>query len=88
MSKSITGASAPAQTAVPTSRKFVEAQDTLCEVTFVGEFLYGSISNRADGFELDGAETLGLLNVIRHMVEKIEKACTLLDECKEDVHHG
>jgi hypothetical protein len=67
----------------PTTNKFIEAQDMLCEATYVAEFLRGTICNAAEldsEFELSAAEAYGFANVLQNLIERIEKANTLLDE--------
>src|SRR6185312_8445576 len=46
----------------PTTNKFIEAQDMLCEATYVAEFLRGTICNATElesGFELSAPEAYG-----------------------------
>jgi hypothetical protein len=67
----------------PTTNKFIEAQDMLCEATYVAEFLRGTIFNTAgveSGFELSAGEACGFANVLQNLIERIEKANALLDE--------
>lgn len=70
----------------PIGNKFIEAQDMLCEATYVAEFLRGTITNAAaleSGFELSAPEAYGFANVIQNLIERIEKAHALLEEYKE-----
>ncbi|ODT74781.1 MAG: hypothetical protein ABS69_11585 [Nitrosomonadales bacterium SCN 54-20] len=67
----------------PTTNKFLEAQDMLCETTYMVEFLRGTISSGIDsggGFELSNIEACGFANVLQTLIERIEKANSLLDE--------
>jgi hypothetical protein len=71
--------------------KIVEAHNTLCTATFVAEFLCSAVSNSATcagGLELDEAETLGFIAVMRDLTARIEKAAVLLDEYREGAHLG
>ena len=71
----------------PITNKFIEAQDILCEATYVAEFLRGTISNAAEldsGFKLSASEAYGFANVLQNLVERIEKANALLDEHNAD----
>lgn len=66
-----------------TTSKFIEAQDMLCEATYVAEFLRGVVCNAGGsegGFELSSAQACGFICVFESLIERIEKAGALLDE--------
>jgi len=67
----------------PTTNKFIEAQDMLCEATYVAEFLRGTICNATElesGFELSAPEAYGFSYTLQNLIKQIEKASALLDE--------
>lgn len=67
----------------PTTNKFIEAQDILCEATYVAEFLSGALSNRAElesRLELSAPEAYGFIYTLQNLIKQIEKASALLDE--------
>jgi hypothetical protein len=67
----------------PTTNKFIEAQDMLCEVAYIVEFLRGTICNATEiesGFELSASGAYGFIYTLQNLIERIEKANALLDE--------
>ena len=68
--------------------KFGETNSAICQASLIAHFVASTVSKHVESSEsmcLDGCSTEGLLLVLNNLVERMESALSLLDECEAAV---
>ena len=65
--------------------KFNETNWAICQASLIAHFLASTVSKHVEGSDsisLDNSAAEGLLLVLNNLVERMESALSLLDECE------
>ena len=65
--------------------KFGETNSAICQASLIAHFVASTVLNhveRSDSMCLDSCSTEGLLLVLNNLVERMETALSLIDECE------
>lgn len=71
--------------------KFGETNSAICQVSLIAHFVASTVLKhveRSDSMCLDSCSTEGLLLVLNNLVERMETALSLLDECEAAAFRG
>ena len=65
--------------------KFIETNFAICQASLIAHFVASTISKHVEGSDsinLDNCAAEGLLIVLNNLVERMESALSLIDECE------
>ena len=71
--------------------KFTETNFAICQASLIAHFVASTVSKHVEGSEsmcLDSCSTEGLLLVLNNLVERMESALSLIDECEAAAFKG
>ena len=71
--------------------KFGETNSAICQASLIAHFVASTVSKHvesSDSMCLDSCSTEGLLLVLNNLVERMETALSLLDECEAAAFRG
>ena len=89
MAKANSTASLPATSFL--KDKFNETNSAICQASLIAHFVASTISKHVEGSDsinLDNCAAEGLLIVLNNLIERMESALSLLDECEAAAFRG